>query len=76
MSGCSTCDDYQLIPGADGMLERCPDCLVAVVCCPVHGRAVVNGRCPSCGREASMATDLLERASAFAAALATAWAPA
>lgn len=66
---CSSCDGYQLIAGADGILVRCPDCLVTVetVRCPVHGRAVVKGRCPSCGREASVATDLLKQATAAVA---------
>lgn len=62
MSGCSTCDDYELVPAADGfLLERCPDCrpAVPVVRCPVHGRATVGGKCLVCGREADLAVDLL-----------------
>lgn len=58
---CSTCDDYELVPGPDGFhLVRCPDCAFH---CPVHGEPiVVGGHCLGCLREANMATDLLTRA--------------
>jgi predicted RNA-binding Zn-ribbon protein involved in translation (DUF1610 family) len=56
---CSTCDDYRLIPGEDGMLERCPDCLhVTETRCRAHGRSLRNGRCPQCSFEV---TTTLER---------------
>lgn len=68
---CSSCDDYRFVPGADGMLERCLDCLEH---CRAHdGIAVVNGRCDACVREASVAVELLyeaRRAAARAAVVA------
>lgn len=70
MTTCSTCEDYEFVPGPDGMLERCPDCYEAHRArCPVHGRRTSNGKCRTCGREASLAIDLMARASAAAAAV-------
>lgn len=62
---CSSCDGYQLVPGVDGILIRCADCLVVREHCPSHGCGLVGGRCPSCGREASVAIDLFDRARAL-----------
>ena len=55
---CSSCDDYRFVPGADGMLERCPDCLhVTAVRCPAHGRSLREGKCPQCSYEATVAEE-------------------
>lgn len=58
--GCSTCDGYQFVPGADGLLVRCLDCLEH---CRAHpAESVVNGRCGACLTEASVASELLYEA--------------
>lgn len=61
---CSTCDGYEFIPDAAGVLVDCPDCRrgVAVIRCPQHGRRLVGGRCPSCSREASIVEALWSQA--------------
>lgn len=58
---CSTCDDYQLVPGPDGMLERCPDCLHKTAeRCPAHGRSLRDKKCPECCYEAAVAIERIE----------------
>ncbi len=54
---CSTCDDYQLVPGTDGLLIRCPDCAVM---CPVHQEPIA-GRCPMCVLEVASGLAWMQR---------------
>ena len=65
---CSSCDNYRFVPGVDGMLERCPDCMEHCLAHP--GQRVVGDHCGACVTEASLAVELLtasRRASALAA---------
>lgn len=62
---CSSCDNYRLVPGEDGMLERCLDCLEQ---CRAHpAEFVVDGRCGACVMEASVAVELLHESRRVAA---------
>lgn len=56
---CSTCDGYELVPGADGMLVSCSDCPKKVRC-PRHGRIVYTGeKCCECLGEARTGLEIL-----------------
>jgi hypothetical protein len=56
---CSTCDDYQLVPGENDLLVDCPDCHAVKVTefCIFHAetRLNVEGECPWCSREVKAA---------------------
>lgn len=53
---CPVCDDYEFVPGPDGLLERCEACVHEELVCPVHGQharsrnGVVTRQCVECHR--------------------------
>lgn len=66
---CSTCDGYEFVPDADGMMVDCPDCRAIdprpLRWCPVHSsRVELDGTCLRCRGEAMTAVKWFEQRAA------------